>query len=153
MTGRASPLNRGKLNMANKEYVVMQTIGHDGRALISKHFWLGGTASLATFGVRRAAAQAQGTLPPIQRSQRYDDSFITQRKSFKWPGDNTLAVWFAPNVEVWQYNSAFGVGISPNPTNYLPDVFNYAWRELGCASDYGVSLMSSIPPALRRPSH
>jgi peptidoglycan/xylan/chitin deacetylase (PgdA/CDA1 family) len=81
--------------------------------------------------LRRAAAQAQGTLPPIQRSQRYDDSFITQRKPFKWPGNNTLAVWFAPNVEVWQYNSAFGVGISPNPTNYLPDVFNYAWREYG----------------------
>jgi peptidoglycan/xylan/chitin deacetylase (PgdA/CDA1 family) len=34
-------------------------------------------------------------------------------------------------VEVWQYDSAFGVGISPNPTNYVPDVFNYAWREYG----------------------
>jgi peptidoglycan/xylan/chitin deacetylase (PgdA/CDA1 family) len=117
--------------MANKEYVVMQSIGHDRREFISKSFCLAGTASLAAFGVRRAAAQAQGTLPPIQRSQRYDDSFITQRKPFKWPGNNTLAVWFAPNVEVWQYNSAFGVGISPNPTNYLPDVFNYAWREYG----------------------
>jgi hypothetical protein len=55
--------------------------------------------------VRRAAAQAQGTLPPIQRSQRYDDSFITQRKPFKWPGNNTLAVWFAPNVEAIDANS------------------------------------------------
>jgi peptidoglycan/xylan/chitin deacetylase (PgdA/CDA1 family) len=34
-------------------------------------------------------------------------------------------------VEVWQYDSAFGVGITPNPTNYVPDVFNYAWREYG----------------------
>ena len=58
-------------------------------------------------------------------------SFITERKPFKWPGNNTLAVWFAPNVEVWHYDSAFGVGISPNPTNYVPDVFNYAWREYG----------------------
>jgi allantoinase len=43
----------------------------------------------------------------------------------------TIAVWFAPNVEVWQYDSAFGVGVSPNPTNYVPDVYNYAWREYG----------------------
>ena len=28
-------------------------------------------------------------------------------------------------------NSAVGVGITPNPTNYVPDVFNYAWREYG----------------------
>jgi len=34
-------------------------------------------------------------------------------------------------VEVWHYDSAFGVGISPNPTNHVPDVFNYAWREYG----------------------
>ena len=38
---------------------------------------------------------------PIRRTERYDDSFITERKAFKWPGNNTLAVWFAPNVEVW----------------------------------------------------
>src|SRR5262249_31403073 len=119
MTGRTSPLNRGRLDMANKEYVVMQSIGHDGLEVISKSFCLLDPATLAALDLPRAAVQAQGTLPPIQRSQRYDDSFITQRKPFKWPGNNTLAVWFAPNVEVWQYNSAFGVGISPNPTNYL----------------------------------
>jgi hypothetical protein len=67
----------------------------------------------------------------IRRSERYDDSFITERKPFRWPGDNTIAVWFAPNVEVWHYDSAFGVGITPNPTNHVPDVFNYAWREYG----------------------
>ena len=44
---------------------------------------------------------------------------------------NTLAVWFAPNVEVWNYDSAFGVAISPNTSNHLPDVYNYAWREYG----------------------
>jgi hypothetical protein len=81
--------------------------------------------------VRPGAAGAQTAPRPIRRSERYDDSFITERKPFKWPGDNSLAVWFAPNVEVWQYDSAFGVGITPNPTNYVPDVFNYAWREYG----------------------
>ena len=109
----------------------MQSIGHDRREFIAKSFCLAGGASLAAFGLRPAAAQAQTTPPPIRRSERYDDSFITERKPFKWPGNNTLAVWFAPNVEVWHYDSAFGVGISPNPTNYLPDVFNYAWREYG----------------------
>jgi len=109
----------------------MHSIGHDRREFISRSFCLAGAASLAAFGVRSATAQAQGTPRPIQRSGRYDDSFLPKRKPFKWPGNNTLAVWFAPNVEVWQYDSAFGVGISPNPTNYLPDVFNYAWREYG----------------------
>jgi peptidoglycan/xylan/chitin deacetylase (PgdA/CDA1 family) len=109
----------------------MQSIGHDRREFIAKGFCFAGTASLAALSVRSAAAQAQGTPRPIRRSERYDDSFITERKPFKWPDNNTLAVWFAPNVEVWQYDSAFGVGITPNPTNYVPDVFNYAWREYG----------------------
>ena len=82
-------------------------------------------------GLRPGAAGAQTAPRPIRRSERYDDSFITERKPFKWPGDNTLAVWFAPNVEVWQYDSAAGAGITPNPTNHVPDVFNYAWREYG----------------------
>src|SRR6516225_916697 len=88
-------------------------------------------AGVAATGLRPGAAGAQTAPRPIRRSERYDDSFITERKPFKWPGNNTLAVWFAPNVEVWHYDSAVGVGIQPNPTNYVPDVFNYAWREYG----------------------
>jgi allantoinase len=74
---------------------------------------------------------ASGPPRPIRRSGRYEDSFIFERKPFKWPGGNTLAVWIIPNVEVWHYDCAFGVGITPNPANHLPDVFNYAWREYG----------------------
>ena len=109
----------------------MQSIGHDRREFIAKSFCLVGAAGFGAFDLLAVAAQAQTPPRPIRRSDRYDNSFITERKPFKWPGNNTLAVWFAPNVEVWQYNSAFGVGISPNPTNYVPDVFNYAWREYG----------------------
>ena len=109
----------------------MQSISHDRREFIAKSFCLAGAAGLGAFDLLAVAAQAQTPPRPIRRSERYDNSFITERKPFKWPGNNTLAVWFAPNVEVWQYNSAFGVGISPNPTNYVPDVFNYAWREYG----------------------
>jgi hypothetical protein len=56
----------------------MQSIGHDRREFISKSFFVAGAAGFAAFGVGRAAAQAQGTLPPIQRSQRYDDSFTSR---------------------------------------------------------------------------
>jgi allantoinase len=109
----------------------MRTIGHNRRAFIAKSLCLAGSAGVAAFGINSLQALAQTAPPPMRRSERYDDSFITERKPFKWPGNNSLAVWFAPNVEVWQYDSAFGVGISPNPTNYVPDVFNYAWREYG----------------------
>ena len=104
---------------------------HHRRDFLARSLVVAGAAGLAASGLRADRAAAQTSPRPIRRSERYDDSFITERKPFKWPGDASLAVWFAPNVEVWQYNSAFGVGITPNPTNYVPDVFNYAWREYG----------------------
>jgi allantoinase len=106
-------------------------MSHHRRDFLAKSLLLAGAAGLAGSGLRAGAAGAQTAPRPIRRSERYDDSFITERKPFKWPGDNTLAVWFAPNVEVWQYDSAAGAGITPNPTNHVPDVFNYAWREYG----------------------
>jgi allantoinase len=109
----------------------MRKIGHDRRMFIANSLRLAAGAGAAGLGLPPIGALAQTAPRPIRRSERYDDSFITARKPFKWPGNNTLAVWFAPNVEVWQYDSAFGVGITPNPTNYVPDVFNYAWREYG----------------------
>jgi allantoinase len=104
---------------------------HHRRDFLASSLVLAGAAGLAASGLHTDRAVAQTSPRPIRRSERYDDSFIAERKPFKWPGDASLAVWFAPNVEVWQYDSAFGVGITPNPTNYVPDVFNYAWREYG----------------------
>src|SRR5262245_18979282 len=109
----------------------MQKIDHDRRRFLAKSLSLAAAAGAAASGLPPLAALAQTPPKPIRRSERYDDSFITERKPFKWPGNNTLAVWFAPNVEVWHYDSAFGVGVAPNPTNYVPDVYNYAWREYG----------------------
>jgi peptidoglycan/xylan/chitin deacetylase (PgdA/CDA1 family) len=40
-------------------------------------------------------------------------------------------VWIIPNVEVWQFDSPAGAAISPNTTNRVPDVINYAWRDYG----------------------
>src|SRR5262252_11067534 len=105
--------------------------GHDRREFIAKSMCLAGAAGVLTSALASGIAAAQSPPRPIRRSERYDDTFITERKPFKWPGNNTLAVWFAPNVEVWQYDSAVGAAITPNPTNRVPDVFNYAWREYG----------------------
>ncbi len=104
---------------------------HHRRDFLAGGLVLAGAAGIAASGLHIERAAAQTSPRPIRRSERYDDSFIGERKPFKWPGDASLAVWFAPNVEVWQYDSAFGVGITPNPTNHVPDVFNYAWREYG----------------------
>jgi len=109
----------------------MHKTGQDRRQFVAKGLLFAGAAGIAASGLASGAARAQTAPRPIRRSERYDDSFIFERKPFKWPGNNTLAVWFAPNVEVWHYDSAVGAAISPNPTNHVPDVFNYAWREYG----------------------
>ena len=67
----------------------------------------------------------------MRRSDRYQDTIISERKPFAWPGGKTLAVWIAPNVEVWDYDSPAGQGVSPNLGKIVPDVVNYAWREYG----------------------
>jgi allantoinase len=109
----------------------MHSTGQDRRQFVAKGLLLAGAAGIAASGLACGAARAQTAPRPIRRSERYDDSFIFERKPFKWPGNNTLAVWFAPNVEVWHYDSAVGAAITPNPANHVPDVFNYAWREYG----------------------
>ena len=91
--------------------------------------WAGTAAALAALAPRTAFARAQGG--SVRRADRYDDSFIFERKPFTWPGNATLAVWIVPNVEVWRYDSPAGQAISPNDRNIVPDVINYAWREYG----------------------
>ncbi|MEA2989919.1 MAG: allantoinase [Alphaproteobacteria bacterium] len=103
---------------------------HDRREFIRKSLVLAGTTGLPMSGFGPVAAYAQ-TFGPMRRSNRYDDTFIHERKPFSWPGNKTLAVWIAPNVEVWHYDSPVGTGVSPNPSNRVPDVINYAWREYG----------------------
>jgi peptidoglycan/xylan/chitin deacetylase (PgdA/CDA1 family) len=109
----------------------MHETDQDRRQFVAKGLLLAGAAGIAASELASGAVLAQTAPRPIRRSDRYDDSFIFERKPFKWPGNNTLAVWFAPNVEVWHYDSAVGTGITPNPANRVPDVFNYAWREYG----------------------
>jgi peptidoglycan/xylan/chitin deacetylase (PgdA/CDA1 family) len=104
---------------------------NDRRDFLKKSLFLAGAASLLTSRLAPVVAYAQTTGKPMRRADRYEDTFIFERKSFAWPGNKTLAVWIAPNVEVWHYDSPAGTGVSPNVGNIVPDVINYAWREYG----------------------
>ena len=101
------------------------------RSFFKKSLIGAGAASLLTRGFGPASASAQAQSRSVRRADRYEDSFIFERKPFKWPGDNTVAVWIIPNVEVWNYDSPVGTAVSPNVRNRVPDVINYAWREYG----------------------
>jgi allantoinase len=105
--------------------------GHDRRDFIKKSLFFAGVAGLLTSRWAPAVAYAQTIGNPMRRADRYEDTFIFERKPFAWPGNKTLAVWIAPNVEVWHYDSPAGTGVSPNVRNIVPDVINYAWREYG----------------------
>jgi peptidoglycan/xylan/chitin deacetylase (PgdA/CDA1 family) len=108
----------------------------DRRDFLKRGGLLAGAAgALASAAAPPAAAQTgtptatQGRA--VRRADRYDDSFIFERKPFTWPGNKTLAVWIVPNVEVWRYDSPSGQAITPNDRGIVPDVVNYAWREYG----------------------
>ena len=105
------------------------------------------TPAYIALGFPCAHTYAQTPPKPIRRSGRYEDSFITERRPFKWPGNNTLAVWFAPNVEVWHYDFAFGVGVAPNPTNYYLTSTTTPGANTGSGSACGASRMCSTKPA------
>ena len=105
--------------------------GNDRRDFLKKSLFLAASAGLLTSGLMPIAALAQTIGKPMRRADRYEDTFIFERKPFKWPGNKTLAVWIAPNIEVWHYDSPAGTAVSPNVANRVPDVINYAWREYG----------------------
>ena len=54
--------------------------GHDRREFIARSLCLAGTAGLMTSGLAPGIAAAQTAPRPIRRSERYDDSFITERR-------------------------------------------------------------------------
>jgi len=106
----------------------------DRRDFLKRSGLLAGAAGALASPVAVPAAaqtevQTQGRA--VRRADRYDDSFIFERKPFTWPGGKTLAVWIVPNVEVWRYDSPSGQAITPNDRGIVPDVVNYAWREYG----------------------
>src|SRR5207253_2052806 len=106
-------------------------IANESRDFIKQGLFLAGAAGVLASGLAPIAARAQVVSKPVRRPDRYEDSFIFERKPYTWPGNKTLAVWIAPNVEVWHYDSPVGQAVTPNVANRVPDVVNYAWREYG----------------------
>src|SRR5213595_530620 len=88
--------------------------------------FLGSTLGMLGAGVVTARAQEKRNTP-IRRPDRYDDTFIFERKPFTWRGGKTLSLWVICNVEVWRFFSPAGAPLSPNPRNPVPGVINYAW--------------------------
>lgn len=101
------------------------------RDFLKRGLTLAGAAGTLASALAPREAFARAQAGPVRRSDRYDDSFIFERKPFTWPGNATLAVWVVPNVEVWRYDSPTGQAIQPNDRGIVPDVVNYAWREYG----------------------
>jgi peptidoglycan/xylan/chitin deacetylase (PgdA/CDA1 family) len=99
------------------------------RDFLNRSFWLAAGALAPGVALNSISAQVPGK--PLRRPGRYEDSLILERKPFAWPDGKTLAVWVIPNVEVWSFDSPAGAAISPNTSNTVPDVINYAWREYG----------------------
>ena len=80
-----------------------------------------GAAALAASG-REALAQMS-----VPRPGRYEENALfSERKPFTWPGGKTLAVWFAPNVEVFVLSRA-----GEHSSAGDQDALGYAWREYG----------------------
>ncbi|MGZ8444143.1 MAG: twin-arginine translocation signal domain-containing protein, partial [Candidatus Binatia bacterium] len=64
--------------------------GNDRRDFLKKSLFLAASAGLLTSGVLPVAALAQTIGKPMRRADRYEDTFIFERKPFKWPGNKTL---------------------------------------------------------------
>jgi peptidoglycan/xylan/chitin deacetylase (PgdA/CDA1 family) len=56
---------------------------------------------------------------------------IIERAPFAWPGGKTLAVWVAPHVEVWDFDSTIDAALGPAAGAPGLDVINYAQRDYG----------------------
>jgi len=94
---------------------------HINRRDFAKKSLIGaGAANLFTRGFSPASAYAQAQSRSVRRADRYEDSFIFERKPFKWPGGSTLAVWIIPNVEVWHYDSPIRYSSFPECAESCP---------------------------------
>ncbi len=64
-----------------------------------------------------------------KKHDRYDYSPIFERPDYDWPGGRRLAVYFALNIEHFDFGQ--GLGHSPTNPGPEPDVRNYSWRDYG----------------------
>lgn len=60
---------------------------------------------------------------------RYDYVPWPGRPAYRWPGDATLAVYVAVNLEHFAFGEGLGAELAPGGPQ--PDVLNFAWRDYG----------------------
>ena len=60
---------------------------------------------------------------------RYDYAPWRGRPQYRWPGEATLAVYVAVNLEHFSFGVGLGAELAPGGPQ--PDVLNYAWRDYG----------------------
>ena len=76
-----------------------------------------------------AASGSRAVAQTVRRPGRFEENtLITERKPFTWPGGKTLAVWIIPNVEVFVLNRP---GSPTAKVQGDQDVVGYTWREYG----------------------
>src|SRR6266436_6078152 len=105
---------------SRKENSAMKSKKPNRREFLGRSSGLAGAAgvlSASSFEEALGGQAQERAGNAIRRPERFDDSFIFERKPFTWPGGKTLAIWIIPNVEVWQFDSAAGAAISPNASN------------------------------------
>jgi len=68
------------------------------------------------------------TRPPASHG-RYAYSALPLRPRYRWPGEKGLAVYFALNLETFEFGAGLGAKLSPSLGE--PDVLNFAWRDYG----------------------
>ncbi len=93
------------------------------RDFLNRSLGIGATVgALAALGGKAFAQAAK-----VVRPDRYEENTLfMERKPFTWPGGKTLAVWIAPNVEV------FILGLPGGPVaSGDQDNLGYSWREYG----------------------
>ena len=61
---------------------------------------------------------------------RYDYSAIIKRKPLRWPNNARIALWVIPNIEHFKIDRP-STSANPAMASFVPDVFNYAWRDYG----------------------
>ncbi len=99
----------------------------DRRSFLSRSFGFCAAAGAIAGSTESMFAQtAEGA---VRRPDRFEeDTLITERKPFTWPGGKTLAVWIIPNVEVFVLNRP---GEATPHVQGDVDALNYTWREYG----------------------
>ena len=60
---------------------------------------------------------------------RYDYAPWRGRPRYRWPGEATLALYVAINLEHFAFGEGLGAELAPGGPQ--PDVLNYAWRDYG----------------------